>query len=222
MMPFTRLLLLCFSCLISVSLVSCQAKTSPTLDARAPATAPPVTQPLTSTEKVKFKLAEGKAAFDLKPQPDGAKWVDATNQEWLRLTIDATQKIKMKDRSDRVLGYVVPEAQSWKLKNADQRQELYQLRRQSDGDYKLETGADRLVYRIKVRNDGYEIQTADQKTLYKVKVKDGKRSLRSAAGQTVLYTKSEFAPAAIACFGFDVLSREQKAALAYTVNRSGG
>ena len=175
-----------------------------------------------SSEAIKFKLEGGSEAFALKPKEDGAKLVDANDKELARLNVDEGQKVKIKDAGDRVLGYVVPEENYWKIKNAEQTKELYILRRQDDGDYKLEDGANKEIYRIKKRDYGLEIETPTKQSLYKVKIKDDKTSLRDASDKTVLYTKSGIAPMAIASFGFDVLSREQKAALAYAVNRSGG
>ena len=175
-----------------------------------------------STENVKFKLEGGDEAFSLKFKADGAKLEDAGGAELARLNIDATQKVKIKDANDNTLGYVVTQAGYWKVENAEQTQELFVLRRQADGDYKLETGADQSVYRIKVRDYGFEIETPQKQSLYKVKLKGEKLSLRDANENTVLYTKSKFLPIALACFGFDQLSREQQAALAYAVNASGG
>lgn len=175
-----------------------------------------------ASESIKFKQENGTEAFVLKLMPDGAKLVDATNKELARLNVDSQQKIKIKNAADQVLGYVVPENDYWKLKNADQSQELYVMRRQADGDYKLETGTNQPIYRIKARDYGFEIETPEKQSLYKVKVKEGKVSLRNANDQTVLSTKSNLAPIAIAPFGFDQLSREQQAALAYALNQAGG
>ena len=117
---------------------------------------------------------------------------------------------------------MVTDAQSWKIKDASQNQELYVLQRQSDGDYKLKSGANQEIYRIKKREYGFEIETPAKQSLYKIKSKDGKISLKNPSGKTVLYVKSGLTPIAIACFGFDALNHEQKAALAYTVNLSEG
>jgi len=68
----------------------------------------------------------------------------------------------------------------------------------------------------------FEIELPPKQSIYKVKVKDEKISLRDKSDKTVLYTKSQLIPLAIACFSFDVLSREQQAALAYVVNLTGG
>ncbi len=186
---------------------------------------PPATQttPAVSSKsgKIELKSEGGKAAFSLKPESDGAKLLDENDRELARLTVDSREKVKIKDSADRTIGYVVTEAQSWKIKDGSQNQELYVLQRQSDGDYKLKSGANQEIYRIKKREYGFEVETPAKQSLYKIKSKDGKISLKNPSGKTVLYVKSGLTPIAIACFGFDVLSREQKAALAYAVNLYG-
>lgn len=143
--------------------------------------------------------------------------MDAADRELARLTRDDQQKIKIKNAADQTLAYVVPAADHWKLENANQTEELYILRRQNDGDYKLEDAADREIYRIKQRDYGFEIETPTKQSLYKIKVKDGKVSLRDASDQTILSTRSPLSPIAMACFGFEALSREQQAGLAYAL-----
>lgn len=177
----------------------------------------PTTSSSATSSSLKFKQTDGNTAFSLNILPDGAKLVDAADRELARLTRDDQQKIKIKNASDQTLAYVVPAADHWKLENANQTEELYILRRQNDGDYKLEDAADREIYRIKQRDYGFEIETPTKQSLYKIKVKDGKVSLRDASDQTILSTRSPLPPIAMACFGFEVLSREQQAGLAYAL-----
>ncbi|MGB7416619.1 MAG: hypothetical protein WA902_20620 [Thermosynechococcaceae cyanobacterium] len=176
--------------------------------------------PTTAQKSVKFKQEGGNERFTLKYKADGAKLEDASGAELARLNVDADQKVKIKDAGDKVLGYIVPTAGAWKLENAEQSEALYILRKQADGDYKLETGKDQPVYRIKKRDYGYEIESPDKKSLYKVKEKEGKISLRNAEEKTILYSKDKTSLIAMACFGFEVLSQEQQAALAYAVSQS--
>lgn len=173
----------------------------------------------TAVDQLKFKRDDGSEAFSIKFQPDGAKWVDSNDQELARFNLDENQKVKIKDASDNVLGFIVIKDGYWKVENAEQTQELFILRRQDDGDYKLEDGSDTQIYRIKKRDYGYEIETPEKESLYKVKVsEDGKVSLRNASDETVISTRAPIAPIAVASFGFDVLSPEQQAALAFAVN----
>ncbi|GAB4232214.1 MAG: hypothetical protein Kow00121_60350 [Elainellaceae cyanobacterium] len=204
-MGFT-LLIGCVRTDVSVSPVSSSPSAS-----GSPATA------VTAAETIKFKSEAGAEVFSIEPRADGAKLVDAAEVELARFTQDG-QKVKIKNPADETLGYVVMQSGYWKLENAEQTQELYILRQQDDGDYKLETGSDRPIYRIKARDYGFEIETPDKQSLYKVKLKEGKISLRNANDQTILSTRSSISPIAVACFGFDELTREQQAGLAYAVN----
>lgn len=174
-----------------------------------------------SQSKIEFKGENGSNKFTLKMKDDGAKLVGDKDREIARLkSVDG--KVKIKTPSEKTLGYVVIKDGVWKLENAEQNRELYVLRRQSDGDYKLETGSDGETYRIKQRDYGLEIETPDKKSLYKVKIKENKTTLQDSSGKTVFSLKSSMIPIAIACFGFDVLTLEQQAGLAYAVNASGG
>ena len=214
--------------LLSLGLTNC-GRSSSTLATTPSETAPSQssvstassTVPQSTLDKVKFKQGDTEL-FAIKHKDDGAKLVDASGAELARFKLDEAGKVKIKDAADVVLGYIVSQPGAWKVENSDQTQELYIFRRQDDGDYKLEDGADTQIYRIKVREYGYEIETPDKQSLYKVKQKDSKISLRDATDQTVLSTKDAVIPVAIAPFGFDVLTQEQQAALSFAVNATGG
>ncbi|WP_181256622.1 hypothetical protein [Merismopedia glauca] len=179
---------------------------------------PPVVE---NQSQIKFKQENGSEKFSLKLKDDGAKLVGDKEREIARFKVD-NGKVKIKNSAEKTLGYIVTESGYWKVENPEQTQELYILRRQNDGDYKLESGDNREVYRIKKRDYGFEIESPDKKSLYKIKLKEGKTTLQDGSGKTVFSTKSQMIPIAIACFGFDVLSLEQQAGLAYAINASGG
>jgi hypothetical protein len=183
---------------------------------------PVATNVAAQQEKIKFKTEGGTDLFSLKQEADGAKLLDGKNQELARIKTDTSGKIKIKNASEKVLGYVVTEQGYWKLKDANQSKDLYIFRRENNGDYKLEDAAKKEIYRVKARNDGFEIETPGKNSVYQIKVKNEKISLRRGAGKTVFSTKSQLSPIAFTCFGFDVLTREQQAALAYAVNLTGG
>ena len=173
------------------------------------------------TNKVKFKLENGDEAFSLKPKDNGIKVESADGSEIARLTVDEERKIKIKDAADTTLGYVVSKDEYWKIENPEQTKELYILRQQSDGDYKLETDSDRQIYRLKRRDYGWEIETPEKESLYKVKTKDNKIVLRDKDEITVIKTEADFSLLALACFGLDVLTQEQQSALAYAITLAG-
>lgn len=216
---------LSFGCAALLMLTACAG--SPPVDrvteaeTGQPSDQAPVTVAQTSTDQLKFKHDDGSEAFALKFQDNGAKLVDSNDQEIARLTINDSGKVKIKDPSDAELGYVVSYDGYWKVKNADQTQDLFVLKvREGDG-YRLEDGQGNRLYRIKPRDYGYEVQTAEEVSLYKIKLKDDKLSLRDANDATVISIRSAMSPAAMTAFGLDDLSLEQQAALAYAIILSG-
>lgn len=175
-----------------------------------------------STEKIKFKTEFGADLFSLKQQANGAKLVDGNDQELAKMREEEPGKLKIKNASDKVLGYVIREKGLWTIKNPEQTQSLYILKRQNEQNYTLEDTAKKEIYQIKTQKDRWEINTPQQNLVYQIRIRDGKTSLRNASANTVFSTKSEIAPIAFACFGLDILTREQQAALAYAVNLTGG
>ncbi|ALF52130.1 hypothetical protein ACX27_03530 [Nostoc piscinale CENA21] len=187
----------------------------------SPPVAENTTNVATRTDKIKIKTETGTDLFELKQQEDGAKLVDGKEQEIARIKSEKSGKVKFKNPADKTLGYVVTEKGSWKLESS-QNQGLYSLKKQNNGDYSLEDAGKKLVYRIKSNDKGIEILNPNKQLVYQVRIKEGKTALRNPAGKTVFYTKSSISPIAFTCFGFDVLNREQQAALAYAVNLTGG
>ncbi len=179
--------------------------------------------PQATRDKLKFKRANGQEAFSIKFKPDGGKLVDAGDQELARFKTEANQSIRIKGSNDEALGYVTSQAGAWSVVSADQSQVFFVLRSQAAGDYLLEDGNGSSLYRIQAREDGYKIgypktAQASPEPMYRVKVKPGKVSLRNAAGETILSTKGDMLPVAIAAFALDSLSLEQQAALAFALN----
>lgn len=175
-----------------------------------------------SEAKVKFKSDADKTLYSLKYKPDGAKLVDGATpeNELARFTINGL-KLKVKDPADAVLGYVVRSRDRYKIESPDQKTELFKFIRQGDGDWKLEDGADKLIYKIKKREYGYEIEDAAEKSLYKIKLKDGKTSIRDAADKTVAATKEYTSMVAVVALAFDAIEDQRlRAALAVAIEKS--
>ncbi|WP_413200087.1 hypothetical protein [Nostoc piscinale] len=208
------------------AILGCSNASNKTVEQPNQVNSPPVaentTNVATRTDKIKIKTETGTDLFELKPQADGAKLVDGKEQEIARIKSEKSGKLKFKNPADKTLGYVVTEKGSWKLENSSQNQDLYSLKKQSNGDYGLEDGGEKLVYQIKSNDKGIEILKPNKQLVYQIRIKEGKTALRNPSGKTVFYTKSSISPIAFACFGFDVLNREQQAALAYAVNLTGG
>lgn len=181
----------------------------------------PIANVADKTEKIKFKTEGGADLFAVKQRPDGAKLVDAKEQELARIKTDESGVIKFKNAQDQVLGYVINSEGSWIVKNSEKK-DLYLLKRNKNNNYQLEDASQKLIYQITVNKTGLEIYTPDKKIVYQIRIKEDKISLRNASGSTVFSTKSNMSPIAFACFGLDALTREQQAALAYAVNLTGG
>ena len=109
--------------------------------------------------KVNFKDSTGAEVFAIKPEPDGAKLVDRASVEIARYKLDG-DKLKIKDKDEKVLGYIVGSGSRYHLKDAGQKVVLFELQRQDDGDWKLQDGKETLIYKIKKRDYGYEIEDA--------------------------------------------------------------
>ncbi|QLE56994.1 hypothetical protein [Nostoc sp. TCL26-01] len=213
---------ICVSCLL-LTLISCnnnQANNS-TVNPNSPSATSVTTNVTESADKVKFKTEGGAELFSLKKQADGAKLVDASNQELVRIKADKAGKFKFKNAQDKTLGYVFATNSNWKLQNSEGKQDLYILSQQGNS-YQLVDGGKKEIYSINADNNGLAITSPDKKLVYQVRVKEGKISLRNPSGKTVFSTKSNISPIAFACFGFDALTREQQAALAYAVSSTGG
>ena len=153
--------------------------------------------------KIKFKHDDGKTAFSVKPEDDGAKLVDADEKEIARFKVSGA-KLKIKDAQNVVLGYVIYSDGKYKVENADQSQELWKLQPQGDGDWKFEDGEGRLIYKLMKREYGYEIEDGNENSLSKIKLKDGKTSLRDSSDKTVVSTKDQVSTLAFACLGREV------------------
>lgn len=202
--------------------LGCSSENSRILpEAAAPSTEASIEARAAQTDRIKFKREDGTEAFSLEFRGDGAKLEGNDGRELARFTVDDNQKVKVKNASDAPLAYIVSDSDKWKVENPEQTKELYILRRQTDGDYKFETGDDQEIYRVKRRDYGFEIETPDKVSLYKIKLKEGKLSLRDINDKTVLYTKDPLAPIALTPFGFKELTPEQQAGLAYALHRAG-
>jgi hypothetical protein len=166
--------------------------------------APSATEQRTTTrDNIGFKTGDGKTVYELKFKDDGgAKLVDSNEQELARFTVsDAKLKVKLPD--DSVVAYIVAKPDGFEIRDETQKTELFDMKRQSDGDWKLKTADEKVVAVVKKRDYGYEIEDGDEVSLSKAKLKSGKSSLRNADDETVLYTKDEIPTLCIAVLSLD-------------------
>jgi hypothetical protein len=174
------------------------------------------------TEKIKFRTEFGADLFALKQQANGAKLVDGNDEELAKMRENTPGKIKIKNNAEQVLGYVIREKGLWRLENQVSSASLYTLKRENAASYMLVDATNKPIYHITKQNNSWEVNTANKNLVYQVRIRDGKTSLRNSSATTVFYTRGKISPVAFACFGLDVLTREQQAALAYAVNLTAG
>ena len=193
--------------LFVIILAGCGKPNPPPLGTTPPITRPepastshPTTGNLKAT--VKFKDAAGQEAFSLKPKEDGAKLVDGQEQELARFNVSG-DKLKIKDAQDQVLGYIVGSAGKYHVKDPTQETIWYEIQRQEDGDWKVEDGQEKLIYKIKRRDYGFEIEDDAETSIYKIKLKDGKLSLRNANDESIYYTHDPLPTLALVALGLN-------------------
>jgi hypothetical protein len=172
--------------------------------------------------KIEFKDVNGDTAFSLKPKEDGANLVDAHEAELARFVADAS-KLRVRNTTDQVLGYIIASNGKYKIENSTQDVELWKFQRQEDGDWKLEDSQERLIYKIKKRDYGFEIEDGLDNSLAKIRKKDGKTLMQNAFGKTVFSTRDQISTIAFACLAFDAIdSQPLRMALMIMVLRDNG
>jgi hypothetical protein len=167
--------------------------------------------------KIKFKADAISCACDLIGDKQHGSLINGTGQTEATMTVSPDGKLITIASGTKTLGYVALfRADELKLEDSA-RKELFALKQEADGHYKLKDASGQTVYKIKIEQYGLKIEDAKQQTVYKVHRHEDKLSLKGLSTAVVLSTKAQVPPMALACFGFDSLSRPQRAALAYAL-----
>ena len=164
-------------------------------------------------EKIKFKFSNGSTAFSLKPKGDGMKVVDADDKEIVRVTLSGPRKYKFKDANDQVLGYVTGGFPSFKIKDSNLQDTLFEFQRQPDGDWKLKDGKEGLLAKVGARDYGWKVEDGSEKQLAKIKIDGERTSIRDGSEKTIYYTNDLIPSIAAVPFGLPSLGKQQAAAL---------
>ena len=172
--------------------------------------------------KIKFRHEDGRTAYSLKLSSTGAKLVDDKETELARYSFSDSDRLKIKDPSDKILGWVNGRLPKLKLENADQNKVRFVLRKRDDGSWELENATGQRVYKIKPMDYGFKMVDGAGNEVHKVKARDGKISLRDTSGRSVVYTKDPIASAAMACLGFDEMALNERVGFLVRVQRAGG
>lgn len=171
--------------------------------------------------KLKFKDADDRERFSLKPKDDGAKLVDGEDRELARYKWKGTA-LKVSGPDDAVLGHVVGSAGgALAVRDAEQRQILFTFARQGRG-WRLNDAKGALLYSVSPDDEGATIQDATGAEVARVKVREGKVSVRDATGRTLLATKSLVRADAAACLAFERLALPLRMGLLFHLQSSPG
>lgn len=208
-MMFRALLL---SLLLATACSRPSGSEAPSTQAQAAATGDEVPLP----GKLKFKDADDRERFSLKPKDDGAKLVDGEDRELARFKWKGTA-LKVSGPDDTALGYVVGSAGgALTVRDGEQRQVLYTLARQGSG-WRLTDAKGALLYTVSSDNEGARIEEASGTEVARVKVREGKVSLREPGGKTLLATRSLVRADAAACLAFEKLDLPFRVALLHQI-----
>jgi hypothetical protein len=177
-------------------------------------------RPAGARRALEVRDGAGREVFTIKWMDDGAKLVDPREQELARLK-PREDRVKITGPDDAAIGAVSGDAAKIKVEGAD-RAVLLVLRRQSDGDYKLEDAHDTLQAKLKVKGaDAVRVEDAGGATLFKAKRKGGKLVITDATELPVLTAEGTASLMGFAVLGLQRLTPPQRAALLYRLDALG-
>jgi len=168
---------------------------------------------------IKFDGPNGKRLMELVPRGQRVKLENARGELVVRFRLEAG-RLRIELASRELVGFVAPQAADTgglQVVGARGASVLYRLRREPDGDLKLQDGAGRTVYEVKLRDYGFKTVDARGAVQSRVRVKPTKVSVRDAAGKTTLSTDDSIPPPAAACFTLNGLPLEFQTGLALAI-----
>lgn len=175
---------------------------------------------LAGERELKLEDAGGREIFTLKWEASGAKLVDPSEHELARLK-PKDDRLKIEEAADAFVGEVTGTVDKLSIKDAT-KSLLFVLRRQADGDYKLEDGHERLLAKLERKGPDYvRVEDGAGQTIFKVKSRHGKLVITSAANAPTLSTQGPASLMGFAMFALDRLSPAQKAAAFYRLDTMG-
>jgi hypothetical protein len=169
---------------------------------------------------LKVRDGAGREVFSLKWEVDGAKLVDPQDRELARLK-PRDDRVKINGPDDAPLGVLGGDATKLEVRSGDKTL-LFVLRRQADGDYKLEDARAGLLAKLEVKGPDYvRVEDAGGATLYKVKRKGGKIVATDPGDRPVLAAEGAGSLMGFAVLGLERLSQPQRAGLYYRLDALG-
>jgi hypothetical protein len=176
-------------------------------------------RPALARPPLKVRDAGGHEVYTVKWLEDGAKLVDPRDQELARMK-PREDRVKINGPDDAPIGTLSGDATKIKIEGPD-KAVLFVLRRQTDGDYKLEDAHDGLLAKLKIKGDAVRVEDAGGATLCKAKRKGGKLVLTDAAEAPTLTAEGTASLMGFAVLGLQRLTPPQRAALLYRLDALG-
>lgn len=173
------------------------------------------------TKSFTFQREDGTTNFYIRPRSNGVKLERGQGGTIVNLLIDFRKELSIETPAGLILGHILSHDNYWKIEDGEETKILYLLRQETDGNYILESGDNRELYRIKQQDYGLEILTPQQESIYKVTSENNKNILQNASGKIILMTDADYPLLAMACYGFEILDRNQQSGLSYAIILSG-
>ena len=149
--------------------------------------------PAAAAEKIKFKNADGKEIYIIKPKDDGYKLVDGNQKLLARYKFKDT-RLKIKNADGKEIAMV--SGDSTKLKIKVDKRTAYFIKAQAKGAYKVKDGDENTLYKLKPKDYGFK--------------KGEKIVFESAKGVRQYTTKAKISLLAASCVGFTKIPLEMR------------
>jgi hypothetical protein len=163
--------------------------------------------PAAAAEKIKFKNADGKEIYIIKPKDDGYKLVDGNQKLLARYKFKDT-RLKIKNADGKEIAMV--SGDSTKLKIKVDKRTAYFIKAQAKGAYKVKDGDENTLYKLKPKDYGFKIKNGAEKVIAKTKKKGEKIVFESAKGVRQYTTKAKISLLAASCVGFTKIPLEMR------------
>ncbi len=169
-------------------------------------------------EKIEFKKANGDEAFRLDPEAGGVE-LQLPGEKKLAAYERVGDKIHILLKKSSIEGTVEASKKHdrYTLRGADGKKVERILAVEPDGDWQVLDANEKLLRKLKLRDNGFKVVDAEDQEVGRIKVSKDKISLRDVGGKEVLYTKSSVHPLAAACFQLDGVTLPAKGALAVAI-----
>ncbi len=184
------------------------------------ANAPEQTQRRVQFDTIRIRPGEGNQLITLKVSRQEAQLRDQNNELLAVLVAENARRLKIETPEGQLQGYAVANENGLKLENADRSANLFSMRQQDNGNYRV-IGSDGVLYQIRDRENGMVIYSStDESVVYKVIERGDRLVMKDGSNAVIFRTNAELPTLAFACFGLEELSLEQQAACAYSMIRT--